>query len=272
MNLAFSTRTIAICSLLTSCLALSLMGLGSAFGNSNEILGCVNKKTLVLRVSSKCTKDETKIKWNVIGPQGLQGEPGAKGDVGPAGPQGIQGVKGESAKTSFNLLLRDASGKLVEDLVSDGYVFKDAKYWNLDYETGKFTPPFDYLYPYFFDAACKTEPVIVLYSFTPAAAERELEKLKSRSKSMLSTLWSGETRLDTFYYKVPQEAKVVDNRSVSTGPEWYEWSLKRNVYQINSQLDKCEQTTTSFFYIDGITQVPVVIPDSLPAPIKWSRE
>jgi len=92
----FSTRTIALGSLLISSLSLSLNSLGSAFGTANEIQGCVNKKTLVLRVSSKCTKDETKIKWNVTGPQGLQGESGLKGDAGPIGPQGEKGERGET--------------------------------------------------------------------------------------------------------------------------------------------------------------------------------
>ena len=96
MKISISTRAIALCSLLVSCLAISLISLGSAFGNTGELQGCVNKKTLVLRVSSKCTKDETKIRWNVAGPQGLQGEKGDKGDVGPIGPQGEKGERGEN--------------------------------------------------------------------------------------------------------------------------------------------------------------------------------
>ena len=96
MKFSISTRAIALCSLLVSCLAVSLISLGSAFGNTSELQGCVNKKSLVLRVSGKCTKDETKIRWNVAGPQGLQGEKGDKGDVGPIGPQGEKGDRGEN--------------------------------------------------------------------------------------------------------------------------------------------------------------------------------
>lgn len=105
MKLFFSTRTIAIYSLLVSCFALSIISLGSAFGDSSDIQGCVNKKTFVLRVTTKCTKDETKIRWNVSGPQGLPGEKGAPGDTGlqgpqgapgDTGPQGPQGVKGDT--------------------------------------------------------------------------------------------------------------------------------------------------------------------------------
>lgn len=96
MKISISTRAIALCSLLLSCLAISLISLGSAFGNTSDLQGCVNKKSLVMRVSGKCTKDETKIRWNVTGPQGLQGEKGDKGDVGPVGSQGEKGDRGEN--------------------------------------------------------------------------------------------------------------------------------------------------------------------------------
>jgi hypothetical protein len=95
MKLSFSNRTLAFTSLLISCLAISLISLGSASGNSSEIQGCVNKKTFVLRVLAKCTKDETKIKLNVKGLQGLPGEMGVTGDSGIPGPKGDKGERGE---------------------------------------------------------------------------------------------------------------------------------------------------------------------------------
>jgi hypothetical protein len=94
-----------------SALSLSLYGFGNAFGISDEIQGCVNKKTGVLRVANKCSKDERRIAWNSMGPQGVQGDKGDKGDkgdigeVGPiglqgiTGPQGIQGQKGDKGET-----------------------------------------------------------------------------------------------------------------------------------------------------------------------------
>ena len=138
MKISISTRAIALCSLLASCLAISLISLGSALGNTSELQGCVNKKSLVLRVSGKCTKDETKIRWNVAGPQGLQGEKGDKGDkgdagvqgpqgiqglVGPQGPQGIQGPAGNSGTTTFvnqevTKKVYDANGALMGDFLS----------------------------------------------------------------------------------------------------------------------------------------------------------
>jgi hypothetical protein len=96
MKLSFSNRTLALTSLLISCLSISLVSLGSASGNTSEIQGCVNKKTFVLRVLAKCTKEETKIRWNVAGIQGLLGEKGVTGDAGLPGPKGDKGERGET--------------------------------------------------------------------------------------------------------------------------------------------------------------------------------
>jgi len=118
MKLSFSTRSIALTSLLISGLALSLLGVGGAFGGSSQISGCINKKTFVLRVVSKCTKDETKISWNVVGPQGVQGAVGAtgpdgavgatgpKGETGATGPQGLTGATGPKGETGSIPTLR----------------------------------------------------------------------------------------------------------------------------------------------------------------------
>jgi hypothetical protein len=235
--------------------------------NTTEHTFCVNSKTKVVTYakSGKCPKGNDPIQVGSVGPQGI---PGA---VGPSGPVGATGPQGEPAKTSFNLLLRDGSGKLVEDLVGDGYVYKDGKYWNLDYETGKFAPNFDYLYPSFFDSSCNKEPVVLLNTFTLPSAERELERLKGVSKRLPFTLWSGDSRLDQSYYNILSEAKVIDNRDVSTGPEWYEWKVKRDIYQLNTQLDRCELVTGAFFYVDAISKANIDVPNPLPAPIKWSR-
>ena len=238
--------------------------------NTMEHTFCVNSKTKVVTYakSGKCPKGNEAIQVGAIGPQGPQGVPG---DVGPSGPTGQTGPQGEAAKTSFNLLLRDGSGKLVEDLVGDGSVYKDGKYWSLDYETGKFSPTFDYLFVSFFDSACKTDPVLVTNYFTQSSADRELERLKTQSKNYSYILWAGEKRFDQDYYTISADAKVIDNRSVATGPEWYEWTLKREIYSLNTQLDRCELSTAAFFYIEGITKVDLKIPDPLPVPIRWSR-
>jgi hypothetical protein len=102
MKLSLSTRSIALTALIISGLALSILGIGGAFGGSSQISGCINKKTFVLRVVSKCAKDETKISWNVEGPQGVVGATGPQGvagDVGATGPQGLTGATGPQGLT-----------------------------------------------------------------------------------------------------------------------------------------------------------------------------
>jgi len=94
---------------------------------------------------------------------------------------------------------------------------------------------------------------------------------KGVSKRLPFTLWSGDSRLDQSYYNILSEAKVIDNRDVSTGPEWYEWKVKRDIYQLNTQLDRCELVTGAFFYVDAISKANIDVPNPLPAPIKWSR-
>lgn len=252
-------------------LSVSIMAIADVSpNNGSQVTFCVNSKSKVVTYSKsgKCTKGNEAIQVGENGPQGI---PGEQGLTGPVGPQGPTGPKGEPAVTSFNLLLRDGNGRLVEDLVADGYVYKNDRYWTLDYETGKFSPNFDYLYASFFDSSCKSEPVVLINVFTQKSAERELERLKSIAKRMPSVLMSGEVRFDQNYYSIPSEAKLIDNRGEQTGPEWSEWTLKRNVYQLNTQLDRCELNSLAFFYLDGLSKIDLIVPDPLPTPIKWSR-
>jgi len=190
----------------------------SSFSDTDtmEYTFCVNSKTKVVTYSKsgKCPKGNEPIQVGAKGPQGLQGE---KGDIGP---QGIVGPKGEAALTSFNLLLRDGNGQLVQDLVGDGSVYKDGRYWSLNYETGKFSPVTSYLYPSFFDSACKTDPVVLLYGLSKSSAERELERMKIETKSNPAVMYVGDQQFGQDFYSVPFEAKVVDNRDTATGPDW----------------------------------------------------
>ena len=117
----------------------------------------------------------------------------------------------------------------------------------------------------------KTDPVVVLGSLSKSSAERELERKKTQSKSYPAVMYVGEQQFGQDFYSVPSEAKVVDNRDTATGPEWFEWTFKREIYSLNTQLDRCEKNTYAFFYIDGITKLEIKIPDPLPAPIRWSR-
>ena len=70
----------------------------AATNNTPVITGCVNKSSGVLRIATKCLKNETKIQWNQqgeIGPQGIQGLTGERGLTGDEGATGEKGEKGE---------------------------------------------------------------------------------------------------------------------------------------------------------------------------------
>jgi hypothetical protein len=98
----FSTRSISISALVLSFLTLISTNVYFASSSSNEIAGCVNKKTGVLRISMKCTAAERVISWNKIGPQGIPGEQGIQGlsgEQGLKGEIGPQGLKGEIGAT-----------------------------------------------------------------------------------------------------------------------------------------------------------------------------
>ncbi|HVB38203.1 MAG TPA: hypothetical protein VND92_06680, partial [Vicinamibacterales bacterium] len=48
----------------------------------------------IIGANDTCLRNETKIEWNITGPQGPQGEQGIQGPIGPMGPQGQQGLTG----------------------------------------------------------------------------------------------------------------------------------------------------------------------------------
>ena len=240
----------------------------SSFSETNnmEYTFCVNSKTKVVTYSKsgKCPKGNEPIQVGAKGLQGLQGE---KGDVGP---QGMVGPKGEAAVTSFNLLLRDANGQLVQDLVGDGSVYRDGRYWSLDYETGKFTPLVSYFYTGFFDELCKDDPVALLYARVPSSADRELRQLREQTYNIF-VYYTGEIPTLGPFYEITSGARIIDNRDTTEGSEFPEIKLKRPIYTTWDQNDSCYLNNEAFFYIDGLAKMEIKIPEPLPAPIRWSR-
>jgi len=91
--------------------------------NSSVIKGCVNKKTQVLRVATKCTSNEKSISWNA---KGEKGEPGPIGSPGPAGASGSTGATGATGATgpagsggsAESMSLTDANQVAVSNVVS----------------------------------------------------------------------------------------------------------------------------------------------------------
>jgi len=102
IQFSIQTRSIAIASFALSFLALLSTNLYFAASDTNSITACVNKKTGVLRVSSKCNPSERVITWSKVGPQGLPGEKGDKGEQGVAGLNGTQGEQGIQGVSGAN--------------------------------------------------------------------------------------------------------------------------------------------------------------------------
>ena len=67
----------------------------SASPTSEVISGCVNKKSLALRIVEKCSSSERKISWSVEGPAGLDGAAGTDGLDGKDGVDGKDGINGK---------------------------------------------------------------------------------------------------------------------------------------------------------------------------------
>jgi hypothetical protein len=68
--------------------------------SESKVYACYSDTTgEMFRVTSTttCLKGETKISWNVQGPQGAQGSRGKTGAHGAQGPQGVQGAAGPKA-------------------------------------------------------------------------------------------------------------------------------------------------------------------------------
>ena len=97
----FSTRSIAIAALALAFLTFISTNIYFASSSSNEITGCVNKKTGLLRIATKCTTSEKPISWNKVGPQGIPGPQGLIGESGTIGPQGIPGPQGARGEMGF---------------------------------------------------------------------------------------------------------------------------------------------------------------------------
>jgi hypothetical protein len=158
-------------------LLVSISTLGNADSKNSEIRGCVNKKTLVLRIASTCSKAETEISWNVSGTQGFQGvrgDVGPKGDTGPQGPKGDtgpqgpkgdtgpQGPKGDSSPVVANqdlLWVYDSTGRKIGKFfsVDEKYVmFSDSvATWLIDLSTGEPKPYFE---PRYTNSSCTGTP------------------------------------------------------------------------------------------------------------------
>lgn len=65
--------------------------------SAGDVITACAAKSGALRVigeAQSCARSETRLSWNIQGPQGQQGPSGPAGAIGPLGPQGAQGLPG----------------------------------------------------------------------------------------------------------------------------------------------------------------------------------
>lgn len=264
-------RTVSI----ISAAVLALMIGGYAAISGSEETGytfCVNSKSKVVTYAKndKCPKGSEGL---LIGAKGATGAAGAPGTVGPAGATGPQGPKGDSPLSSYNLVLRDGSGAIVQGMVSDGVAIRNGYYWNLEYATGRFFPS-NYLYEYYLNSNCTGEFVYPINTPNELGARDQYQSLLNSAKSnvlFMMTKFDG-TMADVGPYTFTNDVALIDNRNFTPGSAVETWSAKTPVYFKNSYAgDICDTAYQPWFYIKGITKSSVQIPASLPAPVRWSN-
>lgn len=248
-----------------------LAGAYTAISSSDEsgYTFCANTKTKVVTYmkSGKCPKGSETL---VLGARGAMGEAGPAGAVGPSGPQG---PKGDAAQSSYNMVLRDASGAIVQGMVSDGVAIRNGYYWTLEYATGKFYPS-NYLYEYYLNANCTGEYVYPIFTPNEKNANEQYQTLLKSAKSnvLFQLLTYDGVMSDIGPYTFTSNVSLIDNRNFTPGTAVETWTEKTPIYYRNSfNADACEAATQPWFYLKGIAKSSVQIPASLPAPIKWSE-
>jgi hypothetical protein len=94
MNFPFARRRLFVCVALVALVLLVVPIAHLAAGGSGTLEACVNPGNGGLRLvdaNTACHNNETRVEWNITGPQGPAGP---QGPVGPQGPQGLQGAQG----------------------------------------------------------------------------------------------------------------------------------------------------------------------------------
>ena len=250
-------------------IAVLLVG-GYAVAETSQVehIFCVNKKSKAVTYGKdgKCPKGSDPIKVASQGPVG---------PAGPVGPMGPAGAKGDTPITSFNMILKDASGAPVEGLIGDGSVLRDGYYWGLNYSDGKFYPTGG-LYHLYLNASCTGEWVYPIYGrYLIEEAKYDLEAMKTNSNiGVLYGIYSPEGRiLNDAVYTIGANATLVDNRNYPEGGEIQYGNIKTKLYKYEATGGgRCVEDPNSVgFYVSGIERVNVKVPSQLPAPIKWSK-
>jgi len=90
MNIKLSRRSVIAGISVIACAVLVPIAMRAA-NSPTTLEACVNPGNGMMRLvdsSTACHNNETRVTWNIEGPQGPPGDPGPKGDPGPQGPPG----------------------------------------------------------------------------------------------------------------------------------------------------------------------------------------
>jgi hypothetical protein len=71
------------------------LSLAMALSAGPVIRACANKKSGALRVAKRCRRNERRISWDQLGPQGPRGHTGQRGTTGARGATGASGATGQ---------------------------------------------------------------------------------------------------------------------------------------------------------------------------------
>ena len=88
MSINLTRRSLIACISVIACAVLVPIAMRAA-SSSNTLEACVNPGNGMMRLvdsSTPCHDNESRVSWNVTGPQGPQGDPGPAGPAGPPGP------------------------------------------------------------------------------------------------------------------------------------------------------------------------------------------
>lgn len=99
MNIASVRRAAVACFAILALAVLAVPIVNFASGPSNVLEACINPGNGGMRLvdsNTPCHNNETRVQWNITGPQGPQGP---QGPVGPQGPQGETGAQGPQGAT-----------------------------------------------------------------------------------------------------------------------------------------------------------------------------
>src|SRR3954465_5015084 len=94
MNNTYVRRASVACFAVLALAVLAVPIVNYASSPSTVLEACINPGNGDMRLvdaNTQCHNNETRVQWNVQGPQGPQG---ARGPVGPQGPQGATGPQG----------------------------------------------------------------------------------------------------------------------------------------------------------------------------------